>query len=88
MERNQPFIITIEPPSGSSLATTMTDIRSWLDRRQIQTVLFRPISRYGIIGFQIGFRTEDEAELFRQEFRGVNATSENATSETVRRGDK
>jgi hypothetical protein len=73
MERNQPFIITIEPPSGSSLSTTMTDIRSWLDHRQIETVLFHPVSRYGIIGFQIGFRTEDEAELFRQEFGGVNA---------------
>ena len=74
MVRDTPFIVTIEPSSESRLATTMNDVRLWLDHRRVQVILFEPISQnYGITGFRIGFRTEDEAELFRQEFGGVKA---------------
>ena len=63
--------VSVEPPIGSGVVSTMNEIRSWLDRRRVQPVYFLPVSQDGIISFQIGFRTEDEAELFRQEFGGV-----------------
>jgi len=34
-------------------------------------VHFRPVSKNGIVSFEVGFRTEDDAWLFRQEFGGV-----------------
>ncbi len=69
-----PFMIWVEQPFGSTLAETMTEIRAWLDHRKIQTTSFQPVSQDGGVGFQIGFKTEDEAELFRQEFGGVTST--------------
>lgn len=49
----------------------MREFRYWFDHRKIQPTLFQPVFREGRTGFEVGFRTEDEAELFRQEFGGI-----------------
>ena len=51
----------------------MREIRAWLDHREIQTTSFELVSEGGGVGFEIGFKSEDEAELFRQEFGGVTS---------------
>ena len=68
-----PFIVCVERPLGSALAETMREIRAWLDHREIQTTSFELVSEGGGVGFDIGFKSEDEAELFRQEFGGVTS---------------
>jgi len=66
-----PFGVCIETPSGSSLVEAMRTFRSWFDRCRIQPTLFQAVFRDGAVEFEVYFRTEDEAELFRQEFGGV-----------------
>jgi hypothetical protein len=47
----------------------METIRLWLDSQKIQTANFKIVpAANGNRRFEIGFRLEDEAELFRQQF--------------------
>jgi hypothetical protein len=47
----------------------MRDARSWLDHHQITAASFKPVTNTeGGIGFDIGFKTEDEAFLFASDF--------------------
>ena len=71
MPLDPPFVVRIEPDAGSSLSVVMTELRSWFDYRKIQPSLFQPVFQNGVVRFEIGFRSEDEAELFRQQFGGV-----------------
>ena len=71
MAVESPFMIYVERPFGSTLAETMTEIRAWLDHRKIQTTSFQPVSENGGVGFEIGFKSEDEAELFRQDGKQI-----------------
>jgi hypothetical protein len=63
--------VCVEKSPGSTLAETMREFRAWFDHHRIQPTLFEPAFRNGGIVFEIGFRNEDEAELFRQEFDGI-----------------
>ena len=67
------FVISIERTAGAPITETMNNIRMWLDHRKIETASFKPTGPAGNAGLEIGFNTEDEAELFRQEFGGVAA---------------
>ena len=70
MAFDRPFVVHVEKRPGGSFGETMNDIRSWLDRRKIQPVLFQPVAsdRSGV-GFEIGFNSEEEAHRFEREFR-------------------
>jgi hypothetical protein len=63
-----PFIVLLETPLGTPFGKTMHEIRSWLDHRKIHPADFRPSITHVGAGFKISFRSEGEAELFRQEF--------------------
>ena len=48
---------------------TMNNMRSWLDHRKIQPALFNSVfNALSGVGFEIGFNSEDEAELFERQF--------------------
>jgi len=46
----------------------MNDIRTWLDNKKIQPTHFIPIAGTVGFGFEIGFRSEEDAKRFRQWF--------------------
>jgi hypothetical protein len=47
----------------------MNDIRVWLDHRNIEPAWFKPVAKADSgVGFEIGFKTEEEARLFQQAF--------------------
>ena len=68
MALKSPFLIRIEKPEVA-LAETMAEMRSWLDKHKVQPVEFK-IAMTGLpgIAFDIQFRTEDEAILFKRAF--------------------
>ena len=69
MALNPPFIVRIEKKPEISFGATMNGIRTWLDHRRIEAVSFKPVAKADSgVGFEIAFNTEDEAELFVQEF--------------------
>ena len=60
--------IRIETPLGTPLGRLMNEIRSWLDSENIQPMYFRPVAGAAGFGFEIGFRSEEDAKRFRQWF--------------------
>jgi hypothetical protein len=69
MALNPPFTIRIEKPEVA-LAETMAEMRTWLDKHQVQPLLFK-INMTGIpssVAFDLQFRNGDEAALFEQMF--------------------
>ena len=68
MTQSSPLIVRIDR-SGKTFGTAMNDIRSWLDSHKIQPADFRPSeSGPGDVAFEIRFKREDEAHLFKQAF--------------------
>jgi hypothetical protein len=69
MAPDPPFVVRVEKKPRDTFGGTMHDIRIWLDHRHIQPASFNPVTnaRSGV-GFEIGFNSEDEAELFEQAF--------------------
>jgi hypothetical protein len=63
-----PLIVHVETPVGKPFGTTMNAIRSWLDSQKIQPTVFKVVPTARAFGFEIGFRQEDEAGRFRQQF--------------------
>jgi len=59
------FVVHIgKQPDG--FGETMNVVRSWLDHHKIQSASFKPVADYdGSMGFDIGFISEAEAQLFR-----------------------
>ena len=55
---------------GGDWADLMADMRSWLDRRQIDTEEFDYSSLGRGIAFRVGFRSEDQAAAFAEAFGG------------------
>jgi hypothetical protein len=55
---------------GSDWADLMADMRSWLDRRQIDTEEFDYSSGALRIALRIGFHSEDQAAAFAEAFGG------------------
>ena len=70
--------IRIEKPVTASFGGTMNEIRTWLDHRKIQPVDSRPINTTYGFGFELGFRTEDEARLFKRDFADLLTLSSDA----------
>jgi hypothetical protein len=70
MALDPPFVVRIEKQSGGgSFGGTMHEIRSWLDHRHIQPASFFPVANVPSgVGFEIGFNSENEADLFEREF--------------------
>ena len=69
MALNPPFVVRIEKSPESSFGAIMNDIRAWLDHRKIEPTSFKPVAKADRgVGFEIGFNTEDEAELFERNF--------------------
>ena len=64
-----PFIVHVEKKPGLSFDEIMRDARFWLDRHQIEAISFKPVTSAATgVGFDIGFRIEDNACLFKQAF--------------------
>jgi len=63
------FVVQIERKPGGSFGDTMNAVRIWLDHRDIRSTSFLPITQidHGI-GFEIGFSSAAEAQLFEHEF--------------------
>ncbi len=63
------FIVHLDKKPHVSFVETMADVRSWLDRCQIESVSFKPVtSAESGLGFDIGFKSEDEALRFGHAF--------------------
>jgi len=60
--------VTVRQPTGISLTQTMGAIRTWLDIEGIEPVAFQPVAMGSRIGFELRFASEDDADLFGQEF--------------------
>ena len=56
--------------SGDDWPDLMADMRSWLDRRQIDTGEFDYSSLGRGIAFRVGFRSENQAAAFAEAFGG------------------
>jgi hypothetical protein len=64
-----PFVVQIERKPGSSFGAAMNAVRIWLDHRDIRSTSFLPITQIdGGIGFEIGFNSAAQAQLFEHEF--------------------
>lgn len=63
------FIVEVRY-SGGDWADLMADMRSWLDRRQIDTEEFDYSSLGRGIAFRVGFRSENQAAAFAEAFGG------------------
>jgi hypothetical protein len=63
------FVVRIEKKPGGSLSEAMSDARSWLDHRKIESASFKTIAEADSdVWFEIGFNSEDEAHLIEREF--------------------
>lgn len=60
--------IEVSRPAGTPFGVIMNEIHSWLDRNKIDPVDFKTLVGREGIGFEIRFRTEDEAERFQRQF--------------------
>ena len=68
------YTVHIETPVGMSLGEAMNNIRSWLDTHKIEPTEFRENSIEGVFILDIRFESQDEAHLFKRDFRlGVSA---------------
>lgn len=69
MAISEQFCARIENRRGDLLGDFMSSMRVWLDRRGIDVVSFNSApERRGNITFDVYFRNEEDAVLFRQEF--------------------
>jgi hypothetical protein len=70
MALDPPFVVRVrKQPGGSSFGETMNNIRSWLDHHKIEPISFEPVAEADSgVGFEVALNTEDEAQLFEQEF--------------------
>jgi hypothetical protein len=62
------YTIYIETPVGTPLAASISDIRRWLDRHNIEPVEFKSEIRDGVVALDIRFRSQNEARLFERDF--------------------
>ena len=70
MALNPPFVVRVEKkPEEGSFGEIMNAIRTWLDHRKIEPILFQSVANAdSAVGFEIAFESEDEAHLFEREF--------------------
>ena len=63
-----PIKIEVHGPTGTPIGHIMNEVRSWLDRNRIEPIEFKTVVGREGIGFEIRFRTEEEAQRFQREF--------------------
>jgi hypothetical protein len=63
-----PIKIEVHRPTGTPIGDIMNEVRSWLDRNGIEPIDFKTVVGRDGIGFEIRFRTENEAQRFQREF--------------------
>jgi hypothetical protein len=68
MPPTEPATILVKVPEGDSLGDTMNKIRSWLDSKNMQPSVFRPVSGGQERAYAIGFTSVEDADLFRRQF--------------------
>jgi hypothetical protein len=68
MALGPPFKVRVEKKPERSFGQTMSEARSWLDRRRIEPLRFKPLAN-AESGFEISFNSEAEAILFGWKFR-------------------
>jgi len=70
------FVVHLDKRSHASFVQTMGDVRSWLDRCKIESVSFKLVTSVESgVGFDIGFKIEDEALLFTHAF-GLHSSTD------------
>jgi hypothetical protein len=63
------FVVRVEKKPDGSFGDIMNAIRAWLDHRKIEPISFAPVAKADRgVGFEIAFKSEDEAHLFEREF--------------------
>jgi len=61
--------VRVEHLRGSSVASLMSDMRTWLDHKGIQPKEFKAITLpFGSVAFDVEFHHADQATLFRAAF--------------------
>ena len=69
MALNSPLVVRVEKKPEGSFGEIMNAIRTWLDHRKIEPISFQPVAKAESgVGFEIAFKSEDEAHLFEHEF--------------------
>jgi hypothetical protein len=63
-----PVVIRAENQANTTLASTMIEIRTWLDREKIEPVALKAVVGSAGLGFEISFKSEQEAARFQREF--------------------
>ena len=72
MALSPPFVVRVEKKPESSFGAAMNDIRTWLDHRKIEPISFEPVAKADRgVGFEIAFKSVDEAHLFEWEFASL-----------------
>jgi hypothetical protein len=67
METTSPFTVFVPKPTGISYGEAMSRLRVWLDSQKMQPTLFR-LAPLGRVGFEIAFRSHEDAARFRGGF--------------------
>jgi hypothetical protein len=66
------FVVRAETKPERSFGEIMNGIRTWLDHRKIEPISFEPAAKADRgVGFEIAFKSEDEAHLFEWEFASL-----------------
>jgi hypothetical protein len=68
MALKSPTVARLSKPFSVSLEDAMKQYRTWLDASKIQSATFKPVYFNSVTGFEIGFRTEDDAASFDKQF--------------------
>lgn len=67
MTLDSPYYVRVETPR-QAFATTMSEMRTWLDTHKIPTADFKVVPTETGIAFDIRFPDEYHASLFQQKF--------------------
>jgi hypothetical protein len=69
-----PVVIQANNRPNTPLGSAMNEIRTWLDGKKIETVHFKTVVGSAGLGFEISFKSEQDAERFQQRFPALVAS--------------
>jgi hypothetical protein len=67
MKSTSPLTVFVPKPAGVSYGEAMSRLRTWLDSQKMQPTIFK-LAPLGRVGFEIGFRSEDDVTRFQGGF--------------------
>jgi hypothetical protein len=73
MALTMPTVIRAATQRNTPLGSAMNEIRTWLDREKIEPVEFKTVVGRAGFGFEISFKSEDEAVRFQERFASLIA---------------